>query len=348
MIKNELDKRGLRAGLTAALMSVAAIYLGSDRLAYFDRLLAAYAAACVLATFGIVYRYAVWLQRPPTGLYWRRGWQLFLRPTRLAANVANAVRMALQTGIEQRFIARRNRLRWGAHVLISWGCLAAAAVTLPLVFGWVRFEANPSSPMVYRTVVLGLRVGSFVPHSTLGWCIFHLLDFCALAVIAGMVLTLRRRCCDPGAKSVQHFSDDLVPLILLLCISSTGLALTGSALSGHGKGYPVLAALHAVSVIGTLLYLPFGKFFHIFQRPANIGIWFYKREGDAGAQAACTRCGVSFASRMHIDDLVRLLDELGVDQRFADGTHYQQVCPSCRRQLIATRHLDAFQKPGLI
>ena len=31
-------------------------------------------------TFGITYRYAMWLQRPPTRMYWRRGWQAFFSP----------------------------------------------------------------------------------------------------------------------------------------------------------------------------------------------------------------------------------------------------------------------------
>ena len=48
------------------------------------------------------------------------------------------------------------------------------------------------------------------------------------------------------------------------------------------RGYAdqFLAILHAATVIVTLLWLPFGKLFHVFQRPAQLGVGFYK---DAGA-----------------------------------------------------------------
>ena len=40
----------------------------------------------------------------------------------------------------------------------------------------------------------------------------------------------------------------------------------------RGYGYDFIAILHAITVIVTLLWLPFGKFFHIFQRPAQLGV----------------------------------------------------------------------------
>ena len=49
-----------------------------------------------------------------------------------------------------------------------------------------------------------------------------------------------------------------------------------------GYAYDFLAILHAITVIFTLLWLPFGKFFHIFMRPAQLGVSFYKDVGAAG------------------------------------------------------------------
>jgi nitrite reductase/ring-hydroxylating ferredoxin subunit len=40
-------------------------------------------------------------------------------------------------------------------------------------------------------------------------------------------------------------------------------------------------------VIFTLLWLPFGKFFHIFRRPAQLGVSFYKDIGAIEDQARC-------------------------------------------------------------
>jgi hypothetical protein len=68
------------AVLFTALLT-ALIVLGSRRLDHFDAALVGYTFATLFATFGISYRYAMWLQRPPTRMYWRRGWQMFLTPT---------------------------------------------------------------------------------------------------------------------------------------------------------------------------------------------------------------------------------------------------------------------------
>lgn len=57
--------------------------------------------------------------------------------------------------------------------------------------------------------------------------------------------------------------------------SMTGLLLTASYTWMKGYAYDFLAILHAATVIVTLLYLPFGKLFHIFQRPAQLGVSFW-------------------------------------------------------------------------
>ena len=65
-------------------------------------------------------------------------------------------------------------------------------------------------------------------------------------------------------------------------VNATGLALTASTLWLRGGFYEFLSILHAITVIAALLFLPFGKFFHIFQRPAQLGASFYKDAGAAG------------------------------------------------------------------
>jgi hypothetical protein len=124
-------------------------------------------------------------------------------------------------------------------------------------------------------------------------------------------------------------------LLLLFAISITGLFLTVSTHLMRGIYYGFLSQLHAVTVILTLLYLPFGKFFHIFQRPAQLGVNFYKQEGAAGPQAHCHRCGLPFTSLMHVNDLKQVQAEVGIHYRLADGTHYQDICPACRRKNVA-------------
>jgi hypothetical protein len=94
-------------------------------------------------------------------------------------------------------------------------------------------------------------------------------------------------------------------------------------------------------VILTLLYLPFGKFFHIFQRPAQMGIDFYKRAGEEGGLAHCVRCGQPYASQLQVGDLKLVQQALCIQYQLADGTHYQDVCPQCRRKNLALTQ-DAF------
>jgi ribosomal protein S27AE len=128
----------------------------------------------------------------------------------------------------------------------------------------------------------------------------------------------------------------VMPLVLLFAVSVTGLMLTASYTWMHGYAYEFLAILHALTVIFTLLYLPFGKLFHIFQRPAQIGVSFYKDAGAGGAQAACGRCGRPYASAMMIRDLITVERDLGFSYEMPGSAvdHYQQICPRCRRSLF--------------
>src|SRR5262247_2752687 len=56
-------------GLGVSFLLIAGIFLGSRRFRDFDPALVSYAGALVFAAFGIAYRYAMWLRRPPTRLY---------------------------------------------------------------------------------------------------------------------------------------------------------------------------------------------------------------------------------------------------------------------------------------
>jgi hypothetical protein len=73
---NALNCKALTAGAAAALAVVAGIWLGSRALTHFDPALIWYATGSVLAAFALAYRFAVWAQRPPTRLYFKRGLQL--------------------------------------------------------------------------------------------------------------------------------------------------------------------------------------------------------------------------------------------------------------------------------
>jgi hypothetical protein len=320
-------------GLLFTALLALLIVIGSRNLDHFDAALVGYTFATLFATFGITYRYAMWLQRPPTRLYWRRGWEVFLTPRRMSGNLVEFLRRFTLEFAANRFIFRRGRLRGAAHWLIMWGCIIAALITFPLVWGWIHFKTVPGQIDVYRTYLFGFPVQDFHVESLTAFVVFHGLVWSSFLVIAGVMIAFRRRMVDHGAVTLQQFGQDVVPLILLFAISMTGLLLTASYTWMRGYAYDFLAILHAVTVILTLLYLPFGKLFHVFQRPAQLGVSFYKEAGARSGQAECVRCKRPYAPAAMVRDLITVERELGFSYEMPGG-HYQQVCPRCRRALF--------------
>ncbi|HEU5126327.1 MAG TPA: MFS transporter [Verrucomicrobiae bacterium] len=332
----------LRAGAWATMWTgilVAAIVVGSRNLQNFDAALVIYTFACIFSWWGVTYHYYVWLQKPPTQLYWRRGWEMFFKDG-IFRSLARTSVLGTRNIAFQTFIYHRSRLRWWMHQFLFWGCILAAAITFPLVFGWIYFESAPGDQMTYVTYVFGFPVMSFALRTILSWIIFHGLDIAAVLVIAGIALSLWRRMLDRGAQAVQSFGMDFLPIILLFAISITGLALTVSSLWVRGQFYGFLSILHAITVVAALLFLPFGKFFHIFQRPAQLGVKFYHAAGDKDEGSYCARCGQRFASRMHVEDLKFVLRQLDFNYSMAGPAgNWQQLCPPCKRKSIATAQL---------
>lgn len=324
-------------GLGVTLALGALIWIGSRRLAHFDAALAAYTAAVLFAAFGLAYRYAMWLQRPPTAMLWRRGWESFVRRGHRRRNAVDWVKYVASDLVANRFIFARGGLRGLAHLLIMWGCLLAVAITFPLVFGWLHFETEPGDLQRYRAYVFGFPTFAFGIDSWIAFLSFHGLVWASLLVIAGVMLALRRRMREESAAALQIFSEDLLPLVLLFTVSLTGLMLTASYTWMRGYAFDFVAVLHAVSVIATFLWLPFGKLFHVFQRPAQIGVRFYKAVGASEDPALCRRCGAPFTSRRHAEDLIAVERQLGFRYECSDPAveHYQWICPPCRRALLA-------------
>lgn len=323
-------------GIGVTLALAALIVVGSRNLSHFDAALVAYTFAILFATFGLTYRYAMWLQRPPTAVYWKRGWQVFFKRGYRQRNLLEWVRRVVGDVLLNRFILARDWLRGITHLLIMWGCVLAIAITFPLVFGWLHFESVPGNLDWYRASIFGFSTFTFPIHSIWGFLLFHGLVWSSFLVIAGVMLAMRRRMREEGAAALQLFAEDFLPLILLFAVSITGLMLTASYTWLKGYAYDFLAILHAITVIATFLWLPFGKFFHIFQRPAQLGVKFYKDVGEREEAAHCRRCGEPFTSRMHVEDLIETERALGYAYEMdGEAEHYQWICPRCRRALLA-------------
>ncbi len=327
-----IDRRA--AALSGALVVAALVVavIGSGNLRWFDAALVGYLFGTLFAIFGVAYRYLIWLRRPPTAMLNRRGWQSFRTRGRRGANAAALPALVANNLLAQTFIRKRSTSRWLAHQLVFWGCILAGLVTFPLVLGLLHFESVGDNGRRYEAFAGPLATVSFDSRSFFGWITFHLLDISAVLVLAGVFIFLSRRLRDPGALAVER-SNDFLALAGLFAVSVTGLALTASNIFMAGRFYIFLNTVHALTVTLGLMYIPFGKLFHIFQRPANLGVAYYKRAGASGEQQCCTRCGDEFASKLQMDDLKTVLPQVGFDYG-TDGGNYQETCPRCRRSLV--------------
>jgi hypothetical protein len=328
----KLDHRGVVWGVIGVALVVALTALGSDRLVWFDAALVGYFFGIVFAVFGVVYRYAVWLRRPATAMLNRRGWDAFRE--RKAHNAAALPALIGTQLLTQGFIRRRSRSRWLAHQLVFWGCIIAALITFPLTLGLLHFESVGQRADRYRVYVSRFATLRFDAQSIVGWIIFHGLDIAAVLVLGGVFIFLHRRLRDPGALAVER-SGDFLALGGLFAVSITGLFLTVSSVWLEGRFYAALNTLHALTVILGLMYLPFGKLFHIFQRPGSLGVTYYKRANESGTPAGCRRCGDNYASAQQLSDLKKILPQVGFDYTVTDGGNYQDTCPRCRRVHVA-------------
>ena len=328
------------AGAVAAVLTAVAIYLGSRNLRFFDAALIGYATATIVLAFGVVYRYTVWVSSPPARRYLRRGWQAFFSWRNLR-RLPTAVPRSLVTYLGfQTFIGARGRSRWIAHQLLFWGVVLATLITFPLTFGWFAFLSDTATGPSYTIYFLGLRTLSFDALSFLGWVVFHGLDLAAVLVIAGCGYFLWRRFRHKEATTGQRFGYDFFPLVGLVAISVTGLLLTFSSWLLDGRSYDFLAIAHMATVVLTLVFIPFGKFFHVIQRPASVGVEVYKRASlERDGVFPCRRCGQPLEAKAFVADLEKTMTELGLG--FAE---WAETCPRCKRAQRGAAYLNGVKR----
>lgn len=342
---NTVNPVAFAVATAATLALVVSIYIGSRNLGNFDPALVAYLFACIFAWFGVTYRYTVWLQRPPTWRYFSRGWRLFFSG-RLFAYGWELARHFFVDFVGQKFIRNRGGTRGAGHLLMAGGCTLAFAVTFPLVFGWIHFGLKPGGIDTYEIYLFGFKTAEFPLHTWIAELIFNALNWSAILVIAGVILFMRRRLTHAGQIALQTFEGDWLPLLLLLAISVTGLGITLDYKFMGGEAHQFMAITHAITVILFLIWMPFGKFYHIIQRPAQLGIAIYRRAGREGPQAVCPHTGGAFTSKMHIDDLKDVTGQLGFDYTLADGSSHLDLSPQGKRAALAKAHLAARQQSG--
>lgn len=337
-----MTRRELPAGIIAVLAAfllVLLIYLGSRGFKDFDSALIGYAVGTIFATAAIVYRYTLWITRPPTWRYFKAGWVNFLSWQNFRRYTLLIPLAWWRDILGQTFIRERSLARWVMHLAIFWGVVLSCLITFPLTFGWIRFTLVP--PDHYQLWFFGFPLFVFPIEAGTGFALFHALDWTALLLIVGLAIAFWRRTTDVGLLTTQRFGFDLAPLALLFAIAVTGLALTASALWWEGRFYWFISLVHQVTVVGWLLSIPFGKFFHIVQRPASIGVTLYQmvnqdveHYGDRPQTGRCRRCGEALPSQQFVKDLKATLRDLHQSYDLGgDRGWLQEYCPTCKRVL---------------
>ncbi len=364
----DLRARSILAGVIAALVLTLLIAVGSRGFHWFDASLIGYAVGTIFAVAAITYKYTFWLARPPTFRYWWRSWQLFFSYENFR-RYTPLIPTAILDLFSQQFIRRRGFYRWFTHQCIFWGVVLSCLITFPLTFGWLRFTQTPTG--MYRIWVFGFPLFFTYPvDSFFAFLVFHALDFTALLLLVGLVLAFHRRFHDLALIAVQRFRFDILPLALLLAIVVTGLALTADSAWLGGAYYWFISLTHEAVVVLWLISLPFGKFFHIIERPATAGIELYWKTGENTEMQHCPRCGQPFAPIRFIQDLKKTLYEVdenylvrsdmtikqeeqppspvqsAAEARVTSMLWWQDFCPRCKRVMRSQGNLAALGRNG--
>jgi hypothetical protein len=324
-------------GLAAMIGLALAILFGSRMLAYFDPALTGYAIASLFSAFAIAFHYGTWLMRPSTRIMWRRSWQFFLSRQNMMRYFWVIPVAFVKNLLFQTFIRQRSLSRWIMHQCLFWGVILSFAVTFPLTFGWVHFRAVGGT--TYQAYVFGFPTFTFDSLGPVGFNTFHALDYFAALVIIGVAIAYWRRWQDRAVKPQQRVLFDLLPLHLLMTVSITGILLTIVDYFFEGWGHWPITLTHQFLVIMLILYLPFGKLFHIIERPASLGVEVYYAVGAEQGEKYCARCGRPFGLTLQIEDVKKALQGAGYNFWLPEeGHHWQDYCARCKRVIRANAY----------
>src|SRR4030095_4204108 len=107
MTSSSTNRKPVLLALAASFLLTILIVVGSRNLEHYDAALFGYTIASVGGFGAILFRYPLWLQRPATRIYWRRGWKLYLQREKFVQNTANAAKTVATNLVGQRFIFKR-------------------------------------------------------------------------------------------------------------------------------------------------------------------------------------------------------------------------------------------------
>jgi hypothetical protein len=296
-------------------------FIGTRMFTHIDLNLYGYMVGTIVFLGGFFYRFIAWGERPPTKIFIKKGLKLLFRKSTPKTTTEHLV--------TYRFIWNRGIYRWTQHILMGWGCVLAAFVTFPLVFGWMYFTMEENG--YYTVVGMGIDIMTIKASGALGYLFYNALNISAVMVITGVSMIIYRRLKNMQARAEQTVVYDFLPLYLLLFVSITGIALTFINMFLHGWGHSIMSLIHQYSVIVTLIYLPFGKLAHIPFRPVSIFARNYREHYAGQSMKHCKVCGEGFVSTEQSNDVVHVLDVNHMEFKKEDF-HLAELCLPCRRK----------------
>ncbi|WP_139488566.1 hypothetical protein [Brevibacillus dissolubilis] len=302
-------------------------YITTRAFTHIDLALYGYMVGTLTFIGGFLYRFSAWAERPPTNIIIKKGLKLLFRKSTPATTVDHLA--------VYKFIWNRGWYRALQHVFLGWGCLLSAAVTFPLVFGWMYFTMEENG--YYHVVGFGIDLMRVKADGFIAFLFYNALNITAFMVIAGVCMALYRRIKNMQARAEQTVIYDFMPLYMLLFISVTGLALTFSNIFLHGFAHPVISIIHQFSVIVTLIYLPFGKLAHIPFRPMSVLARNYREHYSEQAPKACRCCNNTFVSVEQSNDVIDVLKQNDINFKTPEGYHLAELCLPCRRKYRMAR-----------
>ena len=316
-------KAARRSACVATLALLAMIVAGSGGLRHIDLALSGYLSAVIVSFAIMAYRVTLFWRRPPSAYFGGLLAQALRDPGQWAA----LTRGLADKVLAQNFIRARDFILWHGHLLLAFGTLAGFAITLPLVFGWLRFEAVGDRD--YQAQLFSLPTLTFSVDSAVGWMFFHALILSGCAVLGGgAVLLWRRLRADSGVARIGFHT---LPLVLLIAVAVTGLALPVVAALAPFGWFGAAAWVHELSVVALLIALPFSKLFHLFVRPLHLGVQMARARDPLGV---CPRCGDQVSATA---DQVRSIRKSLESNGLLLGER-PALCPPCRRRQLAAVH----------
>lgn len=283
-----------------------------------------YQVAFVLFVVGCLIRLRDWWRYPPNHLMLQRAAGALGSPLSLFKAIVSRILL-------QRFIAGRGLQRWLAHFLIVWGVLLAGGTSLALTFGLVNFELLDQR--TYQAFMLGMPVVTFEVGSVIAFFVLNAINIGSVLLLVGLGLCFYRHLANSGHDPEERPPEIFLPLLVLLAVTLTGLAMTVSYKVLGGVAYRQLGVLHMISVMLGLLWLPYGKLFHVVLSPIT-AILDTLEEADGAVAAACANCSRPISAAWSNESLVKTVSSVSlIHQRGeVDVSKALALCPTCKRR----------------